>query len=277
VTPSLSSVHDALNPHKAESQLKQWWGTWKEVQSAYEQVQMVGKFGGLGGGLAQSQIVTEEGLTMTIDYCPSPEPTGFDALVDNVKALTNIKAWEQIDPCLVGTWLMAGPLRNTDDHPIATGATTLTISRAGFAVLNYDETKFPLPVVQGQELIGVGSVLGSASLTVAAPLATSGLLHRLIWGVVGDSVFETDQGWIINGEPGYVITDVEPPIEVPPVPDSVTPPFTELIPPNGVLQTSYECNSDHGTLTLKLPFGSFAGKTIDTLFKRVGPADKPAQ
>jgi hypothetical protein len=260
----------ALDPKHLKAVGKQWAKTYHEALGTYKDVRMVSKLG-LNGRLAAIGMVDQEGLTIWNDYCSADSgPTGVAAIPTSPGKLTDVKAWLTIDPCLVGTWSMVGPLENYPGHPIANGSTILTILPDGQGTLTFAEIKYPLPSSPGSSWFGVGSVIGTAALTVVAPVALSDVAHRLVWNVVSSYVTETDQGSIIYGSPGYDVPIFDaPPEYVPTVPDEVTPQFSDVLTPD-VRQTSYDCNSDHGTLSLEMPFSGW--KPFDVMFARTTKA-----
>jgi hypothetical protein len=278
VTPGVTSIQTAIDPKHLVDLGKLYKKTVQEGTASWHSARMVAQLGSTGR-LAGIQLMNEEGLTILDDFCPSDQPTGIAALPSGAGQLTDVKAWLTIDPCLVGTWLLSGPLENYPNNPIATGTTQLVITPAGTGTLTYNEIKIPLPLSAGSVETEPGGFVGNAIFTIAAPVATSDIVHKLVWAVVSDDIVETSEGYVIPGTAGYYLDNAfGPPIYVPGIPDDVVPALSFAVGPNGHPTSDYDCNGDLGTLNVTLPFGNTSGTTDPAppvLFLRSTPAYKP--
>lgn len=273
VAPGISTVQSALNPVHLVKVGKMWKKTYQDALDTGKEVRVVSKLG-VNGRLAGVGLVDAEGLSILDDYCPDDNPTGIAAIRADVKQITDVKNWLTIDPCLVGTWQLVGPLENYPGNPIANGTTVLNILPDSQGTLTFAEIKIPLPPNPPIINIGVGSVVGTAVLTVYAPVSLSNEVHRLIWNVVTSDVTETSQGWFYPGiEPYYIESEFGPPVLIEGIPPATSPVTTDMLTPT-VRQTSYDCSADNGTLSLALPFPGW--KSFAVPFQRVSPEYKPS-
>jgi hypothetical protein len=289
-TPGIDSVQTALDPSKLVGVVRDTKDTLHEIHSTTSQIRMIA---GLGptGALGAIQMVDQEGLTISGRYCSTKHPA--DGATPPAVSLTSARSWFTLDPCLVGRWILAGPLLGPSSYPIAAGQTALEISPTGEASLTYVEHTFPYAPLPKETFYGLPDplggpdavgVFGSALLTVAAPLATKDTAHRIVWSIINDQVHQIFAGTIIEGSeiPGYEVF-YPPPLEPVIVEPIVTPPFDippidSPVGPSGVVVSDYECNPEDpifktGTLKTTQPIGN----KVELKFLRVTPIyDPPA-
>jgi hypothetical protein len=244
-TPGIDSAQSALNTDNLKALGKDYKDSYHEILSTLSDSWELATSDYGYGGLASTQLISNEGLTLQSRFCTASEPPGFSTPPPS--ALLSITDWLTIDPCLVGNWLLSGPLPNPGGAPIAAGYVTLQISPVGISMITYDEHsiyveegEFGLPdALGGPDAVGV---FGSASLGVIAPLAATAVGHKLIWSIYADAVHQIFPGFIVD-DPESDYYNVTDPLEV-------------IVGPSGVVQSSYSCDAGAQTLTVKEPIGN---------------------
>jgi hypothetical protein len=261
LTPGIDSVQSAVDPSKLKTLGKDYKDTDHEIFDTLEGAYRMATSSASAGTLGSIELFNGEGLTLTGRFCTAAEPPGFAA--PPLSDLTNIKDWLKIDPCLVGTWQLAGPLPNANGDPIAAGILRLTITPLGVASLIYNErslfisdadgTSIGLPnAIGGPDAIGV---YGVATLTVLAPYAATSVGHKLAWSILDSDVVQIYAGFVEDSD-GYV---------------SATEPSEVPVGPSGVVQSSYSCDAGAKTLTVSEPIGN----DVSLLFQRLTPPYNP--
>jgi hypothetical protein len=213
---------------------------------------------GPNGVAAALQLSYGADLGISEKFFDCDKAVGFE---DPPKSqILDAKSWLTLNPCLVGTWGLTGPLTGLAGTPIATGTLILQILPNGFATLTYNEDRTTYSHAPGD--YGRNGFYGAATLTALSPAAIQGWAHQLTWAITIDNVLEENPGNFTPATPPTVILEPPtepgepptPPIIIPGTPEINIPPTTSIVAPSGITATSFDCTA--ASLSLKLPIGN---------------------